>query len=108
MRQVGFWVEYDTGTEPLHRLVAKIDPYQRYRQIGGADYPVLFVLPNPTRETNLHRLMEHDHDHGSLSATASTTTPVSVAVTNTPFTKPPRRFFPAIDGPPPGPRRSPR
>lgn len=79
VRQVGFWVEYDTGTEPLHRLVAKIDPYQRYRQIGGADYPVLFVLPNPTRETNLHRLMEHDHDHGSLSATASTTTPQAVA-----------------------------
>jgi hypothetical protein len=26
-RQVGFWVEYDTGTEPLHPPVAKIGPY---------------------------------------------------------------------------------
>lgn len=57
--------------------MAKIGPYQQYRQIGGADYPVLFVLPNPTRETNLHRLM--DDDHGRLSATVATTTPQAVA-----------------------------
>ncbi len=69
-RQVGFWLEYDTGTEPLHRLVTKLDPYARLRRDGGPDYPVLFWLPNPTRESHLHhRLRDHARDLGTTVAT---------------------------------------
>jgi hypothetical protein len=53
--QVGFWLEHDTGTETMGRLIDKLAPYRRLRRDGGPDYPVLFHLPNPTRETNLHR-----------------------------------------------------
>ena len=77
--QVGFWLEYDTGTEPLHRLVAKIDPYARLRRIGGPDYPVLFHLPNKTREANLHRLLAEREDR--LLTTVATTTPATVGGT---------------------------
>ena len=77
--QVGFWLEYDTGTEPLHRLVAKIDPYARLRRIGGPDYPVLFHLPNQTREANLHRQLAECEDR--LLTTVATTTPATVGGT---------------------------
>ncbi len=53
--QVGFLLEYDTGTETLGRLKDKLDPYRRLRRDGGPDYPVLFYLPSPVRETNFHR-----------------------------------------------------
>lgn len=73
-RQVGFWLEYDTGTEPLHRLVTKLDPYARLRRDGGPDYPVLFWLPNPTRESHLHHcLRDHAHDLGTTVATTHPT-----------------------------------
>ena len=83
-RQVGFWLEYDTGTEPLHRLVAKLAPYARLRRAGGPDYPVLFHLPTPTREANLHdRLASHaahsDGDGGHVGVLVATTTPDAVA-----------------------------
>lgn len=77
--QIGFWLEYDTGTEPLHRLVAKIDPYARLRRIGGPDYPVLFHLPNQTREANLHRQLAECEDR--LLTTVATTTPATVGGT---------------------------
>jgi hypothetical protein len=77
--QVGFWVEYDAGTEPLHRLLAKINPHARLQQIGGPDYPVLFHLPNPTREANLHRRLIEGDDR--LLTTVATTTPVTVSGT---------------------------
>jgi hypothetical protein len=60
LRQVGFLLEYDTGTEPLTRLVAKIEPYRRLRQdSNGPDYPVLFWLPTATREHNFHTAIAH-------------------------------------------------
>lgn len=76
-RHVGFLLEFDTGSEALSRVVAKIDPYARLRRDGGPDYPVLFVLPNATREANLHRKL-NDHP-ARLGITVATTTPVSVA-----------------------------
>jgi hypothetical protein len=58
--EVGFWVEHDTGTEPLGRVVAKLGPYHRLQQAGGPSYPILFRLPNRQREDNLHRLLATD------------------------------------------------
>jgi hypothetical protein len=54
-RTVDFFTEYDTGTEPLHRLIHKIGDYQTLAEMTGINHtPVLFALPNPAREQHLH------------------------------------------------------
>nr|WP_269330525.1 replication-relaxation family protein [Kineosporia babensis] len=54
--QVPFYLEYDRGTEPLPRLIAK---FPAYRQIIadslGPAWPVLIVVPTSTRERHLHQ-----------------------------------------------------
>jgi hypothetical protein len=54
---VGFWLEHDTGSMPLARVVAKLGAYHRLQQGGGPTYPVLLWLPSVAREANLHRLL---------------------------------------------------
>jgi hypothetical protein len=54
---VGFFLEADTGTEPLGRLVAKLDRYATLTRRGGPRYPVLFWLGSEQREQHLHRLV---------------------------------------------------
>ena len=54
---VGFWLEADTGSEPLTRVISKLDGYRRFAAGGGPRYPVLFWLSSPTREEHLHRLL---------------------------------------------------
>ncbi|KAB1116840.1 hypothetical protein F6X54_10170 [Micromonospora aurantiaca] len=54
---VGFFLEADTGTEPLGRLVAKLDRYAHLIRRGGPQYPVLFWLGGEQREEHLHRLL---------------------------------------------------
>jgi hypothetical protein len=76
-RQVAFWLEYDTGTEPLARLVGKLDPYARLHAAGGPDYPVLFQLPGPAREAHLHDLLAHHPQRPGVIV--ATTTPTAVA-----------------------------
>lgn len=52
---VDFFTEYDTGTEPLHRLLGKIGDYITLADMTGLTHtPVLFALPNPAREQHLH------------------------------------------------------
>ncbi len=68
--KVGFFLEHDTGTEALDRLVDKIAAYRRLRQDGGPDYPLLFWLPSRTREQNLHRRL-NGTDRGVVVASAS-------------------------------------
>ncbi|HEY6798921.1 MAG TPA: replication-relaxation family protein, partial [Kineosporiaceae bacterium] len=57
-RSVTFFLEHDTGTESLHRLVAKLPGYAEARLADGPDHPVLFWLPSAEREEHLHRLLE--------------------------------------------------
>ena len=71
--QVGFLLEYDTGTETLGRLKDKLDPYVRLRRDGGPDYPVLFYLPSPVREANFHRKL--NGLAATLPITVATATP---------------------------------
>jgi hypothetical protein len=72
--QVGFYLEYDTGTETLGVLRGKLEPYRRLRQ-DGPDYPLLLVLPSPTREANLHRKLNGEAPHlGITLATTSAST----------------------------------
>jgi protein involved in plasmid replication-relaxation len=50
-----FFTEYDTGTEPVHRLLSKIGDYIALAEMTGITHtPVLFVLPNTAREQHLH------------------------------------------------------
>ena len=50
---VGFFLEYDTGSEVQRLLLAKLAAYERLA-ISGPRYPVLFYLPHVDREANLH------------------------------------------------------
>ena len=74
--QVGFYLEYDTGTETLTTLKNKLGPYQRLHQ-DGPDYPLLIWLPSPTREANLHRKL--NGDTARLGFTLATTSPAAIA-----------------------------
>ncbi|WP_194891338.1 replication-relaxation family protein [Catenulispora pinisilvae] len=60
-RQGGAWceffLEYDTGTEPHARLLAKLTGYTDLAESAGVSCPVLFWLPNAQRESHLHRLL---------------------------------------------------
>jgi hypothetical protein len=67
---VGFFLEADTGTEPLGRLIAKLDRYARLVRRGGPNYPVLFWLGTEQREEHLHRLLPGQH----ASVTVATST----------------------------------
>ena len=67
---VAFWLEHDTGTETIGRLAGKVEAYRRLRADGGPGYPVLFWLPNPTREANLHRRLTSTPPSGIPVATA--------------------------------------
>jgi hypothetical protein len=49
-----FFLEYDTGTEPQHRLLAKLPGYERLAESAAVWCPVLFWVPGPDREANLH------------------------------------------------------
>ncbi len=69
--QVGFFLEHDTGTETLGRLVGKVEPYARLRRGGGPDYPLLFWLPSTARETNLHKRLAAVERSGLTVATAT-------------------------------------
>lgn len=56
-RQVRFFLEYDTGTESLDQLTAKLSGYHDVAEAGGPTYTVLFWLPSLIREANLRRLL---------------------------------------------------
>jgi len=70
--ETGFFIEQDRGTEPLGRLADKLSSYRRLRAEGGPPYAVLFVLPNRTREQNLHRRLA---DRPAPSLMVATTSP---------------------------------
>ncbi|MFI2664118.1 replication-relaxation family protein [Micromonospora carbonacea] len=67
---VGFFLEADTGTEPLGRVVAKLDRYAQLTRRGGPRYPVLFWLGSEHREEHLHRLLTGDVPCATATHTA--------------------------------------
>jgi hypothetical protein len=64
-----FFLEYDTGTEPLHRLVGKLAGYAELAYAADVCSPVLFWLLTPGREQHLHRLLR-EAGRGVPTATA--------------------------------------
>ena len=69
-RQVGFFLEYDTGSEVHTVLRSKIAAYRKVVAGGGPVWPVLFWLPTTARETNFHRRL-NGSARGVIVATAS-------------------------------------
>lgn len=67
----GFHLELDRGTEPLGRLTERLASHRRLHAEGGPAYPVLFVLPNRTREQNLHRKLAERPEPSLIIATTS-------------------------------------
>ena len=55
--RVPFFVEYDTGGEPLSVLVGKLAGYGELFATIGRAWPVLFWLHSAAREANLRRLL---------------------------------------------------
>ncbi|RJQ81760.1 hypothetical protein D5S17_04090 [Pseudonocardiaceae bacterium YIM PH 21723] len=66
---VGFFLEYDNGTETIARVVEKLDGYA---DLAKADIvkPILFVVPGDVREHNLRDRLTR-HTAGLPVATAS-------------------------------------
>lgn len=54
-----FCFEYDTGTETLGRLAAKLDGYARLAHAVGHATWVLFAFPSPGRHTAARRVLTH-------------------------------------------------
>ncbi|WP_460724618.1 replication-relaxation family protein [Nocardia heshunensis] len=77
---IRFFLEYDTGTETLSRLVDKLQGYRELRD-GGIAIPVLFVLPGPKRQRYFHQLL--DRQPAALAGlTVATTTVADLATDN--------------------------
>ncbi|MEV7012685.1 replication-relaxation family protein [Streptosporangium sp. NPDC051022] len=60
---VDFFLEYDTGSEPLDRVVRKLDGYATLSQATQLVTPVLFWVQGGRREANLRRKLVHHPAH---------------------------------------------
>lgn len=58
-RRVAFLLEYDTGTERLGRLAAKLTGYAALAQAAGAATWVAFAFGSPRREAEARRVLTH-------------------------------------------------
>lgn len=56
-----FFLEYDNGTEPTHRVAAKLDGYAALAHAKDLFTPTLFWLPTPGREANIRRALADTH-----------------------------------------------
>lgn len=52
---VSFWLEYDRGNEPTHRILSKLDGYGALRRAAGLDHLVLIRMHTARQEHSLHR-----------------------------------------------------
>ncbi|MFF5230707.1 replication-relaxation family protein [Dactylosporangium sp. NPDC000521] len=56
-RRVAFFLELDRATESVPTLVEKVQRYEQLVTEGGPAWPVLFSLPDRTREQHLHQAL---------------------------------------------------
>ncbi|MHB8669905.1 MAG: replication-relaxation family protein [Acidimicrobiales bacterium] len=80
-RTVRFYFEYDTGSEPLTKVVAKLPGYDDLALASSSDVLVLFWLPTARRETNLQLAITRAHPK---VATATTSAELVAALTGNP------------------------
>ena len=74
-RQVRFFLEYDTGTEALPRLAAKLTGYAQLASATSRPQLVVFRLHSTVRETHLHEMLERLR----ANVPVATTTPAAIA-----------------------------
>ena len=85
-----FFLEYDTGTEPLTRLIAKLAGYAALAARTGITTPVLFWLPSPRREAALHARLAGPPPPGTPDAASAAQIPGVPVATAAPGTSPRR------------------
>jgi hypothetical protein len=85
---VDFFLEYDTGTEPLSRVVAKLAGYAALAARTGITTPVLFWLPGTRRETGLHARLAGPPPPGIPGAACAAQIPGVPVATAAPGTSP--------------------
>jgi len=56
----GLFLEYDTGSEHLPQLAAKIDGYARFADTYAGSHLILIHVPDPARELALHARLNQD------------------------------------------------
>ncbi|MEV4170124.1 replication-relaxation family protein [Nonomuraea sp. NPDC049709] len=59
LHNIEFFLEYDTGTEPLDRVAHKLDGYARLTESSRIVTPVLFWVQGERREANLRKKLKH-------------------------------------------------
>jgi len=72
---VDFFLEYDTGTEPLTRVIAKLAGYAALAARTGITTPVLFWLPSARREAALHARLAGPPPPGTPGAASAAQIP---------------------------------
>ena len=85
---VDFFLEYDTGTEPLSRVVAKLAGYAALAARTGITTPVLFHLRSPSREAALHARLTGPPPPGIPGAASAAQIPGVPVATAAPGTSP--------------------
>ena len=83
-----FFLEYDTGTEPLSRVVAKLAGYAALAARTGITTPVLFWLRSPGREAALHARLAGPPPPGIRDAASAAQIPGVPVATAAPGTSP--------------------
>ena len=73
----GFFLEYDTGTESVRQLAAKVHGYNRFAQNHTGHRPVLIHTSAPAREARLHEVLTETF--GICPVPIATTTDPQVA-----------------------------
>jgi len=85
---VDFFLEYDTGTEPLSRVTGKLAGYAALAARTGITTPVLFYLSSPGRETALHARLAGPPPPGIPGAASAAQIPGVPVATTAPGTSP--------------------
>jgi Replication-relaxation len=83
-----FFLEYDTGSEDLPRLIAKLAGYRDLAARTGIATPVLFWLPTPRREAALRARLAGLPPHGTRGAASAAEIPGVPVATAAPGTSP--------------------
>jgi len=79
-----FFLEYDTGSENLHRVAAKLTGYRHLAARTGITTPVLFWLPTARREAALRALLGSAAGHSGPGARPAGGVPGVPVATTTP------------------------
>jgi hypothetical protein len=68
----GFFLEYDTGSESITQLAAKIHGYHRFARNHTGHHPILIHTSHPAREARLHTLITETHGISPVPIATST------------------------------------